>query len=145
MHFAVPKRAAPHSNDRMTRLPSVALDRGIHVMHLFYKIDRLRWTSLPAGESAKTLERLEALCAANAAASHPRLVTYANTGGKADLALMIYAKELGQAAQIHVARKTIDDSFSVRKRKRFIVIAAMKNEKCSMFNLKSRTRGFIEH
>src|SRR5262245_7778535 len=101
MHFAVPKQAVPHFNGRMTQLPSVKLDRGIHVMHLFYKIDRLRWTSLPAGESARTLGRLEALCAANAAASHPRLVTYANTGGKADLAFMIYAKELGQAAQIH--------------------------------------------
>ena len=100
-HFAVPKRAAPHSNVRMTLLPSVKLDRGIHVMHLFYSINRVRWTSLPAGESAKTLARLEALCAANAAASHPRLATYANTGGKADLAFMIYAKELGQAAQIH--------------------------------------------
>ena len=85
----------------MTSLPSVTLDRGIHVMHLFYKIDRLRWSTLPAGESAKTLERLEALCAANAAASHPRLVSYANIGGKADFAFMIYAKELGQAAQIH--------------------------------------------
>jgi chlorite dismutase len=85
----------------MTPFPTVKLDRGIHVMHLFYKIDRVRWAALPAGESAKTLARLEALCAANAAANHPRLVTYANTGGKADLAFMIYAEELGKASQIH--------------------------------------------
>jgi chlorite dismutase len=85
----------------MTTLPPVKLDRGIHVMHLFYKIDRLGWSALPAGESLKALGRLEALCAANANPSHPRLVTYANVSGKADLAFMLYAAELGQLGQLH--------------------------------------------
>ena len=59
----------------MTTIPTVKLDRGIHVMHLFYKIDRVRWSQLPSGESAAVRARLETLCAANAAVSHPRLVT----------------------------------------------------------------------
>jgi chlorite dismutase len=85
----------------MTTLPTVKLDRGIHVMHLFYNIDRQRWATLLSGESAKARAHLEALCSANPAASHPRLVTFANVGGKADLAFMLYAAELGQVGQMH--------------------------------------------
>src|SRR5262245_3848651 len=70
-------------------------------MHLFYGIARERWSQLPGGLSAQTRSRLETLCAANAAPSHPRLVTYANIGGKADLAFMLYAAELAQVGQIH--------------------------------------------
>ncbi len=82
-------------------LPVVKLTQGIHVMHLFYNLDRVRWAQLPPNESARTLARLEALCAANAAASHPRVVTFAGVGGKADLAFMLYAAELGQVGQLH--------------------------------------------
>lgn len=82
-------------------LPVVKLNQGIHVMHLFYRIDRLRWAALPAGESAQARTRLEALCAANASPSHPRLVTYANVGGKAELVFMLQAAELGKVAQMH--------------------------------------------
>jgi chlorite dismutase len=85
----------------MTTLPSVKLDRGIHVMHLFHRLDRDRWSALPAGESAKARARLEALCAANASPSHPRLTTFANVGGKADLAFMLQAADLGQLGQMH--------------------------------------------
>lgn len=82
-------------------LPVIKLNQGIHVMHLFYRIDRLRWAQLGSGESLQSQTRLEALCAANANASHPRLVTYANVGGKADLAFLLQAAELGQVAQLH--------------------------------------------
>ena len=82
-------------------LPPVKLDQGIHVMHLFYRIDRVRWSSLVAGESAKALAALEALCAANSAPSHPRIASYAGIGGKADLGFILYAAELGQVAQMH--------------------------------------------
>lgn len=82
-------------------LPVVKLNQGIHVMHLFYRIDRLRWSQLPAGESAQARARLEALCAANANPSHPRLITYTNVGGKADLVFMLQAAELGKVAQMH--------------------------------------------
>ncbi|MFM1768782.1 MAG: hypothetical protein RJA22_1311 [Verrucomicrobiota bacterium] len=85
----------------MTSLPTVKLDRGIHVMHLFYTVDRERWAALPAGAGARSLAALEALAQAHAAACQPRLVTFANVGGKADLAFMLYAAELGQLGQMH--------------------------------------------
>jgi chlorite dismutase len=81
--------------------PVVKLNQGIHVMHLFYRVDRRLWSGLSAGESGRSRERLETLCAANAAASHPRLLTYTNVGSKADLAFMLCAAELGQLAQLH--------------------------------------------
>jgi hydrogen peroxide-dependent heme synthase len=82
-------------------LPVVKLTQGIHVMHLFYRIDRLRWSQLGTGESARARTKLEELCAANTNPGHPRLVSYATVGGKADLAFMLYAAELGQVAQMH--------------------------------------------
>src|SRR5262249_13231461 len=85
----------------MTTLPAVELDRGIHVMHLFYHVDRARWAQLPAGESAQVRSRLETLCAANRAPSHPRLATYANIGGKADCAFMLYAADLVLLGRMH--------------------------------------------
>ena len=82
-------------------LPTVKLTQGIHVMHLFYCIDRVNWAQLAPDESEQTRGRLEALCAANAAASYPRLDTFANVGGKADLAFILYTAELGQLGQLH--------------------------------------------
>src|SRR6266404_8725564 len=82
-------------------ISTVKLNQGIHVMHLFYRVDRLRWAQLAAGESAQAGARVEALCAANAGASHPRLLTYTNVSGKADLVFMLQAAELGQIAQMH--------------------------------------------
>lgn len=76
-------------------LPEVKLNQGIHVMHLFYRIDRTRWVQ---GDG---VGKLEALCAVNKHPSHPRLVTYANVGGKADLAFLLQAAELGQIGQLH--------------------------------------------
>src|SRR3954468_25082271 len=84
-------------------LPPVKLDQGIHVMHLFYRIDRVRWSQLDRGDSAKALATLETLCAANGAPSHPRITTYAGVGGKADLGFILYAAELGHIAQMHRA------------------------------------------
>jgi len=82
-------------------VPTVKLNRGIHVMHLFYKIDRSRWQAIGASECKQALSKLEALVQANNAPSSPRLVSYANVGGKADLAFFIYAPELGQIGGIH--------------------------------------------
>ena len=82
-------------------LPSVKLDRGIHVMHLFYSVHRPRWSELAAGESAQARQRLEALLARNNQASHPKLRSYATAGAKADLAFILYAAELGTVAQMH--------------------------------------------
>lgn len=82
-------------------LPTVKLDRGIHVMHLFYSINRKRWAELAAGESAQCLQRVETLAARNDQASHPRLRSYAVVGAKADFAFILYAAELGVVAQMH--------------------------------------------
>lgn len=81
----------------------VHLDHGIHVMHLFYNIDRLRWTALDEVESERVRTRLEALCKQNAHASAPRLTVYANLGAKADMAFMLYAKEAGELGRMHHA------------------------------------------
>jgi peroxiredoxin len=85
----------------MSSLPSIKLDRGLHALHLFYRLDRERWAGLAAGESENTRAQLQALCAANANPSHPRLTTYVNVGGKADLAFFGLAAELAQISQMH--------------------------------------------
>lgn len=82
-------------------LPIVKLDRGIHAMHLFYRINRVRWAQLSAGESQIVREKLEKLCAANANVSHPQLRSYANVGGKADVSFFLLAAELAQISQLH--------------------------------------------
>ena len=84
-------------------VPTVKLTRGIHVMHLFYRINREKWRALEGSESKKALKRLEDLMEANSAASNPRLVSYVNVGGKADLVFMLYAAELGQLSGMHRA------------------------------------------
>src|SRR5688500_12865089 len=91
-------------------VPTVKLSRGIHVMHLFYRIDRAKWKTLTAGESKQALENLQRLCEANNAPSNPRLATYVNIGGKADLAFIIYAAEIGQLSSIH---HSLEASFPV--------------------------------
>ncbi len=88
----------------MTNLPVITLDRGIHAMHLFYHVDRQRWA-----QPEQSLARLEALCAANAQPSHPRLTTYATIGGKADLAFFLLAAELGEISKMH---RDLEDCFA---------------------------------
>jgi chlorite dismutase len=82
-------------------LPEVKLSMGIHVMHLFYNIDRVRWSQLPGGESKAALARVEALVAANNQACQPRIATYATVGGRADIAFILYAADGGKLAQMH--------------------------------------------
>jgi hydrogen peroxide-dependent heme synthase len=82
-------------------MPVVKLTKGIHVLHLFYRVDRGRWAGLATQQTDGALKKLEGLCAANAAASNPRLLTYTNVGGKADLVFFLLASELGQIGQMH--------------------------------------------
>jgi chlorite dismutase len=82
-------------------LPVVKLTKGIHLMHLFYRIDRVRWAQLTRDQSANASSQLATLCERNSAASHPRLATYACVGGKADCAFILYAAELGRLGQMH--------------------------------------------
>jgi chlorite dismutase len=85
----------------MQNIPLVKLDRGLHAMHLFYRVDRQKWAGLSPLESGYCRERLEKLCAANAHPSHPRLTTYANVGAKADLAFFLLAAGLTELSQMH--------------------------------------------
>lgn len=84
-------------------IPSIKLSRGIHVLHLFYRIDRAEWSMLSREESKEILQKLEALCAAHNAPSHPRIASYVNVGGKADVAFILYAAEAGQLSAMHRA------------------------------------------
>jgi hydrogen peroxide-dependent heme synthase len=85
----------------MQNLPLIKLDRGIHVMHLFYCVDRKSWAAMPPGESERCRQRLELLCTANANPSHPRLTTYANVGAKSDFAFLLLAAGLAELGQMH--------------------------------------------
>ena len=89
-----------HHSDQID-LPSVKLTQGIHVMHLFYRVDRVRWAELTREQSDAERGRLEALCQKYSSPSHPRISTYANICGKADFAFVLYAAELGQIGQMH--------------------------------------------
>ncbi len=77
-------------------IPSIPLTQGIHVCHLFYRIDRARWDALPPGASAAAMAKLAAVCAANPGPAAPRVMTFANVGGKADIAIILFAAELQQ-------------------------------------------------
>ncbi|MEP6662576.1 MAG: chlorite dismutase family protein [Verrucomicrobiota bacterium] len=81
--------------------PTVKLDRGLHALHLLYRIDRVRWSQLAAGQSDLARAKLEKICAENAAVSSPQLRGYANVGGKADLVFFLLAPELAQISQMH--------------------------------------------
>lgn len=82
-------------------LPVVKLSQGIHVMHLFYRIDRARWAQLPAGASAAARAKLEQLCAQFPGPAAPRLSTFANVGGRADLAFILYHADLVGLGALH--------------------------------------------
>ncbi len=82
-------------------LPEVKLNQGIHVLHLFYRLQRLPWARLNSEESLQVRDQVAALCSAHAHPSHPRLLTYANVSGKADLVFLLQAADLGRIAQLH--------------------------------------------
>lgn len=84
-------------------IPSVKLTRGIHVMHQFYRIDRVRWSSINPAVRVEALAKLNEATARFSATSNPRLCTYANVGGKADIAFIAYAAELAGLGEIHRA------------------------------------------
>ena len=82
-------------------LPTVKLQEGIHVMHLFYRLDRMTWEDLDPAETQGALRKLEALCEANSNDSHPLVRTYTNVGGKADLVFWLFHEDLSGLAQLH--------------------------------------------
>lgn len=85
----------------MTEISPIKLDRGVHVLHLFYRVDRVRWGQLPEGASNQARTALERVCSAHANPSHPSIKTYAGVGGKADLGFFLLADDLGKLARMH--------------------------------------------
>lgn len=81
-------------------LPSVKLSQGVHVAHLFFRVDRTRWAALPAEASAQARSALERVSAANPGPAAPRLMAFAGVGGKADLGFMLLAPELQQLSEL---------------------------------------------
>lgn len=88
-------------------MSSVKLQQGIHVLHAFYRVDRARWAALAVGEAAATCSRLEALCSRWPGPAQPRLLTYANVGGKADLAVVFFADDLQNLGAGHRELETV--------------------------------------
>ncbi len=82
-------------------LPTVKLEQGIHVMHLFYKVDRVAWDELTTDDSIETRAKLQKLCDANNNTCEPFLRSYATVSGKADIAFWLMSAELGDLAQMH--------------------------------------------
>ncbi len=82
-------------------MPPIPLGQGIHVMHLFYRIDRLRWSLLSDGDSARARDHLDALCARFAGPAHPRIISLAPVGDKADLGFVLFHATLDGIASLH--------------------------------------------
>ncbi len=79
-------------------LPEIKLDEGIHVMHLFYRINREKWQD---GDSAKVASSLKEIAAVNPGPGHPRVDTYAGVGPRFDIGFVVYAETLVQAMDRH--------------------------------------------
>ncbi len=77
---------------------AVKLREGIHVMHLFYKLDRSRLAD-EAGAEARA--KVQALCASHANACQPRICSYAVVGGKAEMAFILYAADALKLSRMH--------------------------------------------
>lgn len=87
----------------MTSLPTVSLRQGIHVCHLYYRLDRKAWAALSPAERAGARAALETICAAYPGPAAPRVMTYAGVGGKADLGFLLFASRLEELSMIQRA------------------------------------------
>lgn len=81
----------------------VKLDQGIHVMHLFYSMNRSLWAEESEAIRMHVKTKLQRLLSENANACQPRIVPFVNVGGKADLVFMIYAATLNKLSELHRA------------------------------------------
>ena len=72
----------------------VKLSQGIHVMHLFHRINRAAWAAAGAEASKKALAALEKVAEQFPGPAHPRMASFVNVGGKADIAFMLYHADL---------------------------------------------------
>lgn len=81
-------------------LPSITLGQGVHVCHLFFRVDRVAWSDLPEGESFAALRRLESVVSSALGPAAPRVMTFVGVGGKSDIGFMILARELQELSEL---------------------------------------------
>ena len=79
----------------------IKLDEGIHCIHLFYEVDRSLWTSLKRSVREQTRERLASILQRYPGPAHPRVMAYANVGGKADFAFLLMHEDLVGVGAMH--------------------------------------------
>jgi hydrogen peroxide-dependent heme synthase len=84
-------------------LPPVTLRQGVHVAHLFFRIDRLAWSGLSPAEKSTALGALTAVCVANGGPAAPRVMLYAGVGGKADVGFLLFASRLEELSALQRA------------------------------------------
>lgn len=79
---------------------AITLHEGWHVLHLFYRIDRVCWSGVPVEERARARDSLTSLVARVNGEKDTYLFTYAVVGTRADVAVMLLVPELHRATAI---------------------------------------------
>lgn len=79
----------------------INLKQGIHLMHLFYKVNRSAWWNLEGAQRKRTMQNLDQFMNLFPGLSHPRVASYANVGGKADFAFILYHEDLVKLGEMH--------------------------------------------
>lgn len=81
--------------------PTLKLVRGIHVMHVLYRIQRAVWDRLPPEQSTAVLGKLKKLLALCSQPCQPNIRSYLNLGGKADLVFWLRHADAFGLSQLH--------------------------------------------
>jgi len=79
----------------------IKLDQGIHLMHLFYKVNRNAWWNLEGPERKRAMNNLNQFLTLFPGPAHPRVSSFANIGGKADFAFILYHEDLAKLGEMH--------------------------------------------
>lgn len=86
----------------------VPLNQGIHVLHLFFQLERELWVQLTPEIRVESLAKLETLTAKYPGPAHPRIMSFANVGGKGDCAFILFAADL---RQLSTMQREIEQAF----------------------------------
>jgi peroxiredoxin len=86
-----------------TEPEAITLHEGRHVLHLFYRMDRVRWNALPTEERARALRAFTEVVERANQEPDTHLYLYAVVGTKADLAAMLLTPELHRATALQHA------------------------------------------
>ena len=81
-------------SETTTGLPAILPTEGLHVVHLFYKLEQEPWQYLEATERAKRREHLERVVAQIRSQPDTQLLPYSVVSPKADLGFMLLTPDL---------------------------------------------------